>query len=182
MAKREVWNEVRTLFRIAGVKVVEARLFVAQDDTQPLPAAFQMLVSLRVLGAQIDNDATTNNFPVSDGNVSVPIAVSAFKANVAGAITGWHGTDPDGSASTKPWDGAEKVAYTLTGLGKVTIPVSDILALVPGVGIVLKVLLQALPGNQVTFALGQVDVDIPVHRVAGKVVLPAGALVPEWWP
>ena len=182
MAKGEVWNEVHTLFRLASIKVADARLFVAQDDTKPLPDAFQMLVSLRILGAQIDNDNKSNNFPVKDGNVNIPITVSTFKGNVAGTITNWHGTDNNGSNSAPPWSAAEKVAYTLTATGKVSIPVSAILALVPGIGGILKILLQALPGQKVTFTVGQVNVDVPIHRVGGKVVLPPGAIAPSWWP
>lgn len=183
MAKGEVWNEVVTVFKVATVKVAEARLYVAQDDTQPLPNAFQMLTSLRILGAQIDNDNTTNNFPVKDGNVSIPITVDTFKGNVQAAISNWHGTNHDGSASTDPtWDQAQKVGFVLTGVGKVTIPVAAILGLVPGIGPILRALLNALPGQKVTFSLGHIAVDIPIHRVGGKVILPARAVVPPWWP
>jgi hypothetical protein len=182
MAKGEVWNEVHTLFRIAGIKVVEARLFVAQDDGKPLASAYQMLVSLRVLGAQIDNDNKTNNFPVKEGDVTVPITVGNFKGTVAGKIKDFHGTDKDGNKSVPPGDASEKVAFTLEAIGKVTIPVNEILAHVPGIGFVLKALLSALPGAKVSFVIGTVPVDVPVHRQNGKVVLPAGAVVPEWWP
>jgi hypothetical protein len=183
MAKGEVWNEVLTLFKVATIKVVEIRLFVAQDDTRALPDAFRMLASLRILGAQIDNDSSTNNFTVKNGNVTVPITVDTFKGNVQAEISDWHGTDGDGnSSSDSGWTKAEKVAYKLTGIGKVTIPVAAILGLVPGIGAVLKAILNALPGKQVTFSLGQVDVEIPIHRQNGKVVLPSGAVVPPWWP
>lgn len=183
MARAEVWNEVRTLFKLGAVKVVEARLFVAQDDTKPLPNAFRMLVSLRILGAQIDNDGTTNNFAVANGDVTIPVSVSTFQGNVSGAVGSWHGTDGNGSASTdESWARAEKVGFSLTAISRVTIPVSDILTLVPGIGGILRILLSALPGQKVSFALGQVDVDIPIHRRGDKVILPAGAVVPEWWP
>lgn len=182
MARREVWNEVRTLFKLGAVKVVEARLFVAQDDSKPLPGAFRMLVSLRILGAQIDNDNTKNTFSVANRDVTIPISVSQFQGNVAGTVSNWHGTDGNGSASTgESWAQAEKVAFSLTAISRITIPVSDILTLVPGIGVILRTLLSALPGQKVSFALGQVDVDIPVHRINGKVVLPAGAVEPEWW-
>jgi hypothetical protein len=97
--------------------------------------------------------------------------VDAFNGNVAGAITGWHGTDASGSQSADAnWANAEKVAFTLTGIGKVTIPVAAILGLVPGIGTILKALLSALPGQQITFSLGQIAVEIPVHRVSGNVL------------
>ena len=183
MAKGEVWNEVRTLFKLGAIKVVEARLFVAQDDSANLSNAFQMLVSLRILGAQIDDDPTTNNFPVANGSVSLPVAVARFSGNVDGAVANWHGSDPDGSNSSDPsWAKAEKVGFSLSALGKITVPVADVVSLVPGVGGILRILLNALPGQRVTFALGQVDVDIPVHRVGTAVVLPAGAQEPGWWP
>jgi hypothetical protein len=182
MARGEVWNEIITLFRIGGVKVVEARLFVAQDDTKALPEAFAMLVSMRVLGAEIDSDTATNHFPVTNGDVKIPIAVSTFSGNLAGTISHWHGSTAAGTPSTSPaWTDAEHVAFTLSALGKVTIPVSDILALVPGIGGFLRVLLSALPGKQVGFTLGTVNVEIPVHRVSGKVELPPNAVHPAWW-
>ncbi|MGP6157183.1 MAG: hypothetical protein ACLPYS_06690 [Vulcanimicrobiaceae bacterium] len=183
MAKGEVWNEVRTLFRVGPVKVVEARLFVAQDDTKPLPSAFQMLVSLRVLGSQIDNDAKTNNFAVKDGDCCVPIAVASFTGNIDGKVVNWHGTDWNGSPSADAaWADTEKVHFSLLSMAQVTIPVADILQFIPGIGGVLRALLQALPGQRVSFTLGHVGVDIPVHRVDGKVALPRGAVVPQWWP
>ncbi len=183
MARGEVWNEVLTLFRVGPIKVIEARLFVAQDDAKPLPAAFQMLASLRILGSQIDNDGKTNNFPVKNGNVCVPIAVSTFTGNVDGTITDWHGTDWNGSPSSDDaWVDTEKVHFTLSSMGRVTIPVADILQFIPGIGGILRSLLQALPGQRVSFTLGHVAVDVPVHRVNGKVVLPANPVVPQWWP
>jgi len=182
MARGEVWNEFSTLFRLGASKVVEARLFVAQDDTKPLPSAFQMLVSLRVLGAEIDNDTATNNFPVKDGAVKIPIVVSTFSGNVDGMISNWHGTTANGSASTDPqWKDVERVSFTLAATGRITIPVTDILALVPGIGGLLRLLLSALPGKQISFTLGSTVVEIPVHRIDGRVVLPPNCVAPAWW-
>jgi hypothetical protein len=64
MARGEVWYEFRTLFGVGALRVVEARLVVAQDDGVPLPVAFRMLISLRILGAQLD-DEMQKSFAVS---------------------------------------------------------------------------------------------------------------------
>jgi hypothetical protein len=182
MARGEVWSETRTLFRVGVFKIVEARLFVAQDDARPLPGAFRMLASLRILGAEIDGDTASNNFAVEDGSVSVPIAVDTFTGKLDGTIAGWEGVKGDGGAARDaPWSGAEHVRFTLSALGKVTIPVAAIFAIVPGIGLALKTLLSALPGERVAFTLGTVAVDIPIHRFNGKVSLPTGANVPAWW-
>lgn len=184
MARGEVWNRDVMLFKIAGFNIAQARLFVAQDDSVPVLAnAFRMLCSFRILGTQIDNDNTTNNFPVKNGPVAVPIAVSTFTGNVDGKLSGFQGITQAGSASTDTdWNDAEHVEFTLAALGNVAIPVSDILTLVPGIGFVLKALLGALPGRKVTFSLGQTDIHIPVLRdAAKKPILPPKAVAPAWW-
>jgi hypothetical protein len=62
---------------------------------------------------------------------------------------------------------AEQVGFTWTAGSYLSIPVSDILTLVPGIGRALRILLSALPGQRVSFGLGQVEVNIPVHRRGG---------------
>jgi hypothetical protein len=184
MARGEVWNLDVTLFRIAGFHIAQARLFVAQDDAVPILAnAYRMLCSLRILGTQIDNDAATNNFAVKDGPIAVPVSVSTFSGSVAGKISGFQGTTKTGAASADTnWKDAEHVEFTLAAVGNVSIPVSDILALVPGIGFVLRAVLTALPGGKVNFNLGQTDIHIPVLRdTSGKPILPPKAVVPTWW-
>jgi hypothetical protein len=182
MARGEVWNQIDTLFRVGVFKIVEARLFVAQDDAKPLPKAFRMLVSIRVLGVEVDGGTGSNNFAVEDGKVCVPIDVATFGGKLDGAITGWEGVKANGTgAGSASWADAEYVRYTLAALGKVTIPVAAIFAIVPGIGSILRALLSALPGQQVAFTLGTVAVDVPIHRTNGKVTLPPRAVVPAWW-
>jgi hypothetical protein len=57
---------------------------------------------------------------------------------------------------------------TLAALGNVSIPVNDILTLVPGIGFILKAMLRALPSGKVTFSLGQTDAPLDnFGRVSG---------------
>jgi hypothetical protein len=184
MAKGEVWNETPILVKLIGAHVVQANLFVALDDSvKNLSNAYRMLCSLRILGAQIDNDNATNNFPVKNGPVSIPISVSTFSGNVDGSVSLWRGVTAAGDSSSDPnWADAEFVEFTLAAVGNVTVPVADILALVPTVGPILKLLLKALPGQKVSFNLSHTDVKVPVHRDgAGNVVIPPGSVVPTWW-
>jgi hypothetical protein len=185
MAKGEVWNESPLLLKLVGFHVVQANLFVAVDDSVPvLSNAYRMLCSLRILGAQIDNDVATNNFAVKNGPVSIPVSVNTFNGKVDGSVSLWRGVTAAGAPSTDPnWADADFVEFTLAAVGNVTIPVADILALVPTVGPILKLLLNALPGQKVSFNLSHTDVKVPVHRDGtGKAVVPPGAVVPAWWP
>ena len=194
MAKGEVWTQTKELLHIGKRSIAEARFFVAQDDTQPLDKAFEMLVSLRFLGAQVDNDPS-QHFPVADGSVAVKITVTTPATVVKGVIANWHGiegnADKDGNpiaghgksvAVGADWSKVNQVGFTLSGEGTVTVPVASILAAIPTLKFAALLLGSALP-VQIPIEISYPPIEIPIHRDANnKVVLQPHAVTPKWWP
>jgi hypothetical protein len=100
MAKREVWSQTKNLLVVGNREVAQARFFVAQDDSKPLDAAFEMLVSLRFLGAQIDSDSS-QHFPVTNVPVAVNITVTNPPTTVRSAASSAIGTASRETSSTE---------------------------------------------------------------------------------
>ena len=186
MAKAEVWSQSKDLLAIhvlGGVHhVAQVRFFVAQDDTKPLSSAFEMLASLRFLGAQIDDDAT-QHFPVTNGPVSLKVNVTNPVTIVRGNISNWHALDNNGTElAVADWKArAATVGFTLSGAGTVTLPIAQIVAAIPTIGLMIGAISHFLPAN-LPIEISYPPISIPVHRnVHGDVALPSNLTVPSWW-
>jgi hypothetical protein len=193
MAKGEVWNQTKDLLVVGNRHVAQARLFIAQDDTKPLEDAFEMLVSLRFLGAQIDND-TSNHFSVRNGSVATNVNVTNPPTVVKGTIVNWHGVEgkivnnapvPGHGNTVTPgsdWSKVSFVGFTLVGDGAIGVPVAAILSAIPSVNFAMMFLGTTLPID-IPIELSVAAISIPIHRnAAGKVVLPPNSVTPAWWP
>jgi len=193
MAKGEVWNQTKDLLVVGNRHVAQIRLFVAQDDAKPLEDAFEMLVSLRFLGAQIDNDPS-QHFPVKNGPVASNVTVTSPPTVVKGTIVNWHGVEGqvvNGTAvagrgnTVRPgsdWANVKFVGFTLVGDGTIGVPVTAILSAVPTLRFAALFLGNTLP-VEIPIEITNAPISIPVHRDGtGKVVLPPNSVAPNWWP
>jgi hypothetical protein len=192
MARGEVWNETKDLFVAGSHHIAQVRFFVAQDDAAPLDRAFEMLVSLRFLGAQIDNDPS-RHFPVRNGPVAVNVSVAGPTTVVKGLVAEWRGIEGkvvDGSvvaghgntlAPGADWSKVNAVGFTLSGQGTIALPVDGILRAIPTLSLAALLLGKSIPA-EIPLEIGHPPILIPIHRDArGHAVLPPHSVTPDWW-
>jgi hypothetical protein len=170
MAKLQVWSDTKVLARVGGLHVASVGFFVNQDDATPLPTAFELLVNLRLFGIQVGQ---TTVAPIANGPLSLPVGAGTYTSTIVGEIDDWRGVSADHQpvASTDAqWSTAAAVAFRVVAKADVTIPLSVILAAIPGVSVIAKVAAGIL-GNKVAVSLAHDDIVIPLHEdTQGKLV------------
>jgi hypothetical protein len=161
----DYWSDRVVFGHVAHLEVASAAFEVSADFTKPLPSAFDLGITMRAAGVDIGN----GTFPVQDGPVQIALAIPGC-GNVQGRIDDWRGIDSAGNtidnAADPEWKTASAVAFTLTAVGSVTIPVSAISALVPSLGWALSAALALFGGGRVQVSLGHSPIVLPIHRNA----------------
>ncbi len=162
----DYWSD-RTVFgHVAGLEVASATFEVQADFTQPLPSAFTLQITMRAVGIDIGH----GSFPVKDGPIQIALAVPGASGlgDVQGRIDDWRGIDAKGNvidAAVDPqWKTASAVAFTVTALGSVAIPMGRIVALVPHLGWAVAAALALFGGGKVNVTIGHTPIVLPIHR------------------
>lgn len=164
----DYWSDRVVFGHVAHLEVASATYEVAADFTKSLPQAFTLTVTLRTAGLDVGSTAV----PLQNGPVQVPVAIPGA-GSVQGRIDDWRAIDASGktidTTADPAWSAAAAVAFTVTAMGNVTIPVTAILAKVPHLGWALDIALTLFGGGKVQVNLGHTPVVLPIHRDhAGK--------------
>ncbi len=161
----DYWSDRVVFGHVAHLEVASAAFEVTADFTKALPSAFNLGITMRAAGVDIGN----GTFPVQDGPVQIALAIPGC-GSVQGRIDDWRGIDSAGNvidnAADPTWKTASAVAFTLTAVGSVTIPVAAISALVPSLGWALSGALALFGGGRVQVNIGHAPVVLPIHRDA----------------
>ncbi len=161
-AAADYWSD-KTVFAHAGsLEVASISYEVRTDFSKPVVDAFSFTVTLRALGVYL---GSTTVDPIKNGPVAIDI-IQPIGGRVEGRIDNWSALNAEGAPSTDPaWNDASVVSFLITGTANTTLPITAILALVPGIGWLARAAL-ALLGSGVTVNLGHKLISLPIHRDA----------------
>jgi len=101
--------------------LVYVQYYVTHDTTKPRPAAFSLDVVLRTLGADYGHTGVQQ---ISSGKAITLNSNAPGLPSINGRIDDWRGLKADGSIDTSAdWSASTHVAFKVTGLATVSIPV-----------------------------------------------------------
>ena len=155
---QEIWQERKVLARALGVELASTGFFLEDETTQQPPQSLSLLVNLRVVGVQL---GSTRIAPLSNGEFHIDLA-QPVGGTLKGRIDDLRALDAGGLA-TSDWKHAAALGFRVTALDDLTISAQQIAALVPVVGPILRIALNAF-GNKVTVTLAHDDIVAHMSR------------------
>ena len=168
----DYWSDRKVFGHVAHLEVASATFEVLADFTKPLPTAFNLEITLRTAGVDVGNTTVA----VANGPVQFPLSIPGT-GTVQGRIDDWRAIDNTGKVidnTTDPaWSRASAVAFQITAIADVTIPISAIVALVPHLGWAISIALSLFGGGKVAVSIGHDPIVLPIHRDAAGKPLPA---------
>lgn len=156
MASKQVWDSTLQLF--LG-NVVYTHFYVYVDPTQvqgnALQNAFTFQADVRAAGADL---FSTGVVPLRNGPITAPptVAGGGTLGSVQGEIDDWNFTSGNWSTTTG-------VHFLVSAKSDVTIPISELIKLVPGIGSLIGTVI-GLFGSKVRVTVGHSNVLIPIVR------------------
>ena len=155
---QEIWQERKVLARAFGVELASVGFFLEDDVTQSPPHRLSLLMNLRVVGVQI---GSTTVAPLADVPFQIDL-VQPIGGDVKGRIDDLRALDGSGH-QTADWKDAAAVGFRVTALSNVAISAQQIAGLVPVLGPILKIALNAF-GNTVTVTIAHDDIVAHMSR------------------
>jgi hypothetical protein len=158
MAAKQVWDSTLHLF--LG-NVVYTHFYVYVDPTgvqgPSLENAFTVQVDVRAAGTDL---FSTGVVPLQNGPIAAAptIAGGGTLGSVQGEIDDWNFTSGDWSTTTG-------VHFLISAKSDVTVPISELVKLVPGFGSFIGVAV-GIFGSKVRVTVGHSSVTIPIVRSA----------------
>jgi hypothetical protein len=170
----DFWSEHIVFAKVLGrYEVASLTIEIAADSNVPLPDAFKLTFTVRGLGVQIGR---LENVPLKNGPITIALSAPGAKfGDLKGAVSNWHGLDKDGHAidpiKDPHWKTAATVAFSLTSVADVAIPVSELVALVPHLGWLLGIIVK-LFGDKITVTLASQPISLPIRRDTNGNLIP----------
>ncbi len=156
---QQIWSDHKVLSRALGHELASVSFFLADDMSSHVPACLSLQIVARVVGVQIGE---TSVRPLQNGAVHMPL-LQQIGGTLEGRIDNCRALSASGNNTG--WDTAVAVAFQLTALGDVTLPLATIAKFIPLIGGLLSAAL-ALVGNKVTIAIAHDDVVVHLPRTA----------------
>ena len=119
----QIWQNDHVIAKALGAEIAAVRFYLSQDPMKPVPKSLDLLISGRVIGAQI---GSVNVSLLKDGNISLRL-IDTIGGVIDGRIDDLQPLDlnqsPVDVIKDPNWNTPAYVTFVVTGLANITVPI-----------------------------------------------------------